>query len=360
MKKTQLLLLSIFIMISFVVACEKDNEEVSKTQIKEDSHSQEESNKQEQLEEDYISATVTGYNNGVNADNGMTTQIWHFDPDGETTKKVFDFETSAQYSLGYFDRKNNVVYYVKRVHTEDSYGDQIFTTDLKTGIETQLTDQLFAVNRIIPVEDQIFIVAARKNEREDKLGSIDKKTNEITFWRKDEDNSVASIAVDKINKKVFISAFSMADRDESFKTQGNGNYQMEKYTIYQVDYDLQNTKEIFAENWHIRSIMTNGEKITALADKKYNNSKEPSMIYEYNIKTGESALDTWTAQRLRSHSSDYSSDGKKIYGISIVDEHRGIAAYDVESQQMELLVDTIEGNFINNIHVVKNEIKKDN
>lgn len=95
-----------------------------------------------------------------------------------------------------------------------------------------------------------------------------------------------------MNKEIFVSAYSMKERDENVKKQTNDDFKMPKHAIYQIDYNLENSKKIFEKNWDIRSIMINGEKITSLCEEEYNNSKEPTIIYEYNIKTGLSSTDT--------------------------------------------------------------------
>lgn len=81
---------------------------------------------------DYITATVTGYDNGTNADDGMTCQIWCYDINTDTSTEIFDFKATAPYSLGYYDRSAQKVYYVERVENQssDGYGDQIMIGDL--------------------------------------------------------------------------------------------------------------------------------------------------------------------------------------------------------------------------------------
>lgn len=90
--------------------------------------------------------------------------------------KVFQFDYTAQYPLGFYDKTNQLVYYTQRVGTDKNYGDQIFVRDLKSKKSSRLTDNLFAVNYVIPSGDQLFFVANVKGEQVIRLGSIHLKT----------------------------------------------------------------------------------------------------------------------------------------------------------------------------------------
>lgn len=304
-------------------------------------------------ESEYITMTVTGHNNGVNADDGMTVQIWYYEPKTSKASNVFNFEASAQYSLGYYDKKNNLVYYVKRIYIKDTYGDQIFVKNLKDNTEKQLTTNLFAVNHIVALDTKVYIVACEKNERVDKLGCIDLKTGVITFWKDDNDTSIRSISVNKQKEKIYVSTYSMIERDENTLNQKNDDLKIGLYKLYQVDFDFKTSKVLYSDNVLMLHTMTYDNTVTALCDKKIF-SKDPPDVVTYNTETKKSSISKWNAIRFRSApSADYSYDGKKIYGISIVDNVRGLCEYDVETKKMKLLLTNKEGFFINNIYVVK-------
>lgn len=302
---------------------------------------------------DYITITCTGYNNGKNNEDGMTTQIWCFDPASGMSEQIYDFNTSAQYSLGYYDKKNEDVYYVKRVFKGDNYGDELFQLNLETGQEIQLTEGIFAINHIIPLEDRIFIVACKKGERADKLSYIDKKTNKLVWWEEDKDYCVRSIAINKSNKSIYISAYSMAERDESVRKQKDGDFEMPMHTIYEIEYELNNWKKIFSEKWDIRSLMTSNNKITALCEEEYNNFNDDTIMVNVNLETKEITMDTWIGPRVSNNNPDYSSDGQFIYGISIVEGKRGLVKYNIKTKRMKMCLETHKSSFINNIFVVK-------
>lgn len=99
------------------------------------------------IEEDYVTLT---YSRNVTDDiNSPIVNVFlYYDNATQEISKVFETEYTSQYPLGFYDKKNKLIYYTKNANlsTEnDLSGDQIFVTNLNDGTETQLTDDLFAV-----------------------------------------------------------------------------------------------------------------------------------------------------------------------------------------------------------------------
>lgn len=304
------------------------------------------------LPDEYISITSSK----EDAESGkITTTISVYDIKTEQLEEIYSFEYSAQYPLGCYDKKMNNVYFTKRVQNGENAGDQIFMVDLKTSNEKQLTTELFAVNYILPDEDNIFFVGRPKNSQVLKLGNINLSSGDIEYWG-DDDTNIEAIALDRKNKKIVISAYSEKERAYNVAHQegpaGQDNMKMPRHAVYEIDYDFENAHKLFDEEMWIRTVIVNNDDIYALCDRKYNNSSEASFVYRYNRNDKTIYTSEWNSYRLQVGDAGYSSNGKHIFSISSVGEERGIYDFDLENGQVNPIMMQKNG-FINNIQVVK-------
>ncbi|MFB5265795.1 hypothetical protein ACE41H_03205 [Paenibacillus enshidis] len=255
--------------------------------------------------------------------------------------------------MGYYDKANQLVYYTQRVGTDQEYGDQIFVRDLSSNNSTQLTDNLFAVNYVIPSGDQLFFVANIKGEQAIRLGSINLKTRKMTLWG-DQDTLIEAITVDHKNKKIYASAYSLKQRNYSLAHQdgpaGQNNFKMPTHTVYETDFDLKEKRKLFSKNYWIRMLMHKDGHVIAFSDKEYN--RGPSTVIDFELADRSTDVSQWEAARLQRGDANYSSEGNKIYTIAIVKNKRGLYEYDVKSKKFTPIF-TPEDGFINNIQVVK-------
>ncbi|WP_233280979.1 hypothetical protein [Paenibacillus algicola] len=303
---------------------------------------------------DYITLTYSEY--ATTDENGaIKTQILSYDTDTKKIKTVFQFDYTAQYPLGFYDKPNQLVYYTQRVGTDKDHGDQIFVKDLLSEKNTQLTDNLFAVNYIIPSGDQLFFVANVKGEQAIRLGAVDLNSMEMTLWG-DDDILVEAITLDQNNKKIYASAYSLKERQYNLAHQdgpvGQNNFKMPTYTIYETDYNLKEKTKLFSNNYWIRMLMNKEGHVIAFGDKKYNQGQVPSMVVDYDTGNKTISLSKWGTTRLQRGEANYSYDGSKIYAIAVVKNERGLFEYDVKSNQFTALFTPTAG-FINNIQVVR-------
>jgi hypothetical protein len=303
---------------------------------------------------DYITLTYSEYAT-TDENEAITTQILSYDTATKQMKTVFQFDYTAQYPLGFYDKPNQLVYYTQRVGTDEDYGDQIFARNLLSEESIQLTDNLFAVNYVIPSGDQLFFVANVKGEQAIRLGAIDLNTNGMTLWG-DDDMLVEAITLDHKNKKIYASAYSLKERNYSLAHQdgpvGQNNFKMPTYTIYETDYNLQEKTKLFSENYWIRMLMNKEGHVIAFGDKEYNKGQVPSMVVDYDTSSKTSSVSNWETTRLQRGEANYSNDGSKIYAIAIVKNERGLFEYDVNSNKFTAIFTPTAG-FINNIQVVK-------
>lgn len=305
---------------------------------------------------DYISLTVTGYNNGKDSSMGMTGQIWDYDILSGEMSHVFDFRSTAQYSLGVYDRENEKVYYSQRItdESEIGYGDQIFSCDLITKEETQLTDNFFSVNDLMPVNNRLYFVASVQGDGAERLGYIDLLTGNIQFWKEDGDTFIECAVVDSKKDSIYFVGYSLKERAYNVAHQGNNDFKIPEHTVYKTDLDFLKTETIFADDTWLRAIMVNGETIDILSDDKYNHPEIATTIITYNLETKEIQKNKWNSNRLEQCAPNYSSDGEFIYGIiSTEDGKRGVGEYNVETQEMRLCFETMPANFINNMQLIR-------
>lgn len=305
---------------------------------------------------DYISITITKYNNEEDTSDGMTTQIWCYDMESETSSCIFEFATTAQYSLGFYERKTGKIFYVQRVYiSQEDYGDQIFVFDSKTGKTQQMTEDIFAVNFLIPWENRLYFAAELKNERATKLGYLNLDTGERYFWRDDGDTLVEGVTLDTELSQLYVTAYSLSERNENILKQTDGNFVIPKHTVYVLDMDFDTKATVFEENWWIRTVMVNHntQALDLICDKKYNSSDIPSTIVTYSLETKEIQYDTWDAPRLEGNDPNYSDSGTSIYGIANLEGIRGIVECNLLDHSIHLCMETPPSSFINNIIVVE-------
>lgn len=68
-------------------------------------------------EKNYLSITVTSYNDGVTPESGMVTTVYSLGLENK-----WSFERSAQYPLAVYSKYDNSVYYTQRVDDDANTG----------------------------------------------------------------------------------------------------------------------------------------------------------------------------------------------------------------------------------------------
>ncbi|MFB5675401.1 hypothetical protein ACE3NQ_17345 [Paenibacillus terreus] len=353
MKKQLKTLISLLLIFVLLIACS------SKEVISEDKNIQNNSpdvNSEVKITKpvaDYITMSYSEYAT-TNENGEIKTQILSYDTSTKKLEKIFEFDYTAQYPLGYYDKTNQLVYYTQRVGADQEYGDQIFVRDLSSNKSTQLTDNLFAVNYVIPSGDQLFFAANVKGEQVVRLGAINLKTKKMELWG-DNDTIIEAITVDHSNKKIYISAYSLKQRNYSLAHQdgpaGQNNFKMPTHTVYETDFDFKEKRKLFSKNYWIRMLMHKEGHVIAFSDKEYNKGQIPSTVIDYDLADRSTDVSQWEAVRLQRGDANYSRDGNKIYAIAIVKNKRGLYEYDVRTKKFTPIF-TPEDGFINNIQVV--------
>ncbi|OWA35666.1 hypothetical protein B9G55_12225 [Saccharibacillus sp. O16] len=309
-----------------------------------------------EAQKDYVTLTYSEYATTEN-EGDIQTQIMSYDPATKKLEDVFAFDYTAQYPLGFYDRKSQKVYYTQKVGTDTAYGDQIFVRDLAKQETTQLTDHLFAVNYMIASGNQLFFVANVKGEQAIRLGALDLQTKKMKLWG-DADMLVEAMTLDAETQKVYVSAYSLKQRNYSLTHQdgpaGQNNFKMPEYTVYETDFALEEKKKLFSKKQWLRMLMNKEGHIIAFGDQEYNKGQIPSTVIDYDLDSEKYAESKWKSKRLQRGEANYSGDARKIYALAILNNERGLVEYDTEADRFTPIFMPKEG-FINNMQVVKGQ-----
>lgn len=125
----------------------------------------------------YLSIAVTSYNDNTSPKNGMTTTVFKYSFEGEPVA-VGSVPYTSQYPYAVYDDKENSLYY--SAVDESGKFDQLWRYNLDTKKAEKLTDSLFAINYIIPREDDIVMVACKRGGRIDEPYLFNKKNKTLT------------------------------------------------------------------------------------------------------------------------------------------------------------------------------------
>lgn len=291
----------------------------------------------EQKYDSYLSFTITEESPMTDSylAEGIVNKV---DLKSKEASETFRYRHTAMYPLGVYDEQTNCAYYSKEASgnslEEKGLNDQIFVHDFTTNTDTMLTDDLIAVNDIIPIDEKtVFFLGARKDGLL-ALGRVDPKTKEVQYWKEPTPLTTRVICVDRVQKRVYAAVFDDEEEYESMRTNGPAP----SYTLCSYNYDLSDRREILhVENKEIHGICAMNGKVfyTTLVWDHENPVFSNQLI---DVDTGEVL---WGSDQHFSKERCFSEDGKGIYcfldgengsaGKSGA-QARGIYYFDFETQ----------------------------
>lgn len=182
-----------------------------------------------------ISLTYTSYDNGFNANGGMTINSVLLSLDGKY--KIEKAEYTSQYPLSL--HLSDKVYYTGKV--DGLRGDQVIKINLKNGKKEVLTNDFYAVNMLVPFCDNLLVAAVKYGERVVRLYQYNEKNNEMELLIDDENFYCQSIAYDEnmayiigTNYEEMVTLQETINNSHDFLTEGV-HYDPEKLYIYSLD-----------------------------------------------------------------------------------------------------------------------------
>ncbi|WP_274481674.1 hypothetical protein [Paenibacillus polymyxa] len=299
----------------------------------------------------YLSMTYTENVNGKNADQGMVMRVMTYDLSSKKMTKLADIPYTSQYPLSVVSFSDHKIYYSADVGDK---GDQLFSYDLNTKKNEQLTDNLFAINDIVPTtpDGPLVLVAVKKGERILKTMFYNKETRTMQVMHdENQDEHTWSITYNPAKKAIYNSQYSDKEQRREFdiasKKDTNSRPADNKLT------------EINCITKQERLILTlKKEKITSMTS-----SNDKLLLVTTNLSnfgnTVYSLVDIATGKRTKiklpilSRQFVYMSpDGKGVYYLGSAsekneDEGRGVYYYDFTSKTQTPIFIQKEG-FINN------------
>ncbi|WP_274483207.1 hypothetical protein [Paenibacillus polymyxa] len=299
----------------------------------------------------YLSMTYTEYVNGKNTDKGMVMRVMTYDLNSKKLTKLADVPYTSQYPLSVVSLPDHKIYYSADVGDK---GDQLFSYDLNTKKIEQLTDNLFAINRIVPTipDGPLVLVAVKKGERTLKTMFYNKSTRTMQIMHdENQEESTWSITYNPAKKAIYSAHYSEKERDKqraiSNRTQA---------IMVPPDYKV---TEINSSTKRERPIITlKKEKISSMSSSNDKLLLVTSRLTSFGT-TEYSLVDIATGKRTKiklpifSRQFVYMSpDGKGVYYLGSAsekneDEGRGVYYYDFTSKTQTPIFIQKEG-FINN------------
>lgn len=253
------------------------------------------------------------------------------------------------YALGVYDEKTNAVYYSNENNNnsfERRYkgGDQIYVHNLSTGSDTKLTDDLIAVNEIIPVDNAIFILVARqRNPNSLVMGKIDLSDGGIHYWDEADTASTRILSIDRVQKRLYVAIY---DEEEEYAANLANSSVPPTHTIYSYDYNLGDRREILrAENKLIRSVY--------ITDNMMLYSADDAITPDGTIHTLTQLIDLDTMEVLFETDESFpetgclSADAKGAYFLSTIGDFEGICYYDFATKKSTPVVKSDFGSIAN-------------
>ncbi len=302
---------------------------------------------------DYISFTVsymTAYDEANDsAEYGAT--VYEYNLQSKEVSEVFSFPYNTHYPLGVYDKKTNSVYYTKEKNN-NSYknqrrgGDQIYVYNLTTGSDTMLTEDLLAVNHIVPVDGAVFFVAARESNASSlSLGKIDLSDGSIKYWDEADTASTRTISVDKIKKRIYVAIYDTEEEDIAI-TRDVTDHATPEYTIYSFDYNLGDKREMLHEaNMAIQALYAMDNRLLYRADDTISPLPDTTTISEVIDLNDMKVLfqsDTQFPQR-----GSFTRDKKGVYMLETIGEDEGIYYYDFETREYTPIIKSDFGSVAN-------------
>lgn len=307
----------------------------------------------------YLSISYTIYNDKKGPEGGMTTNIIIYDIKNKKLEKLDGVEYTSQYPLGVYSKVDNKIYY--SAENKKTKGDELFSFDLKTGKVEQLTDDLFAINEIIPRKNDIILVAVKRNTSALRLINYNKLTKEMNYENlEDDDTDTWSIGINfNDNNEFYTSTYSQSQRYKNAEmewTREADKFYYPDSTVYKYSGDLKNKEKImFFEKEKVEAISATDKYLLLSISKELADPlKDKAVIVDLDTKKQEEIV----IKDYHIGITALAPDNKTIFFIGYPidkDKKRGIYQYDMQSKQVKEIFIQEDGiGFINNFRLLNN------
>lgn len=281
--------------------------------------------------ERYLSITSSGYDKKGNE----VVNIYEY---SLSTKKVTKKYTSSN-PLGVYSKSNNAVYYAE----EDNSGDHLYTYDLDTKKSKKLSGGLTAMNQIIPIENNIYVLGVKKGQRSLKPYRYNIETKKFSKIKTEDDLDFDHMVYDVFNHDLYLCASDQKEEDQALEEANAGKGSK---------YIAPNTHIYRLKNNQLKRIYTTNRKLVyRMLPMESGNLTftESDTISAWNPQYHTYTLDTKTNKKKAGINIDEIMDvtqyacfssSHQIILLGCKDEHQGIYTYDIDSGKTELLYES--------------------
>ena len=257
--------------------------------------------------------------------------VYEYNLQTHEVSEIFRFPFDAMYSLGIYDKAANRVFYSKKCNDNTpERGDQIFMYELDKGAETKLTEDLFAVNYILPVDSAVFFLAATRENRDSLIvGKIDLTNNKVQYWDEAATASSHILSIDREKERLYVSIFNTEEADAAFSTQPD---LVPTHTIYSFDYDLGDKREILRkENMNIRAVYARNDLMMyTVQDTLVPEETSYTLTQVIDLNSREVLFES---DKRFSQEGCFSADTAGVYSFASVGDFYGITYFDLSTQE---------------------------
>ncbi|MWV46338.1 hypothetical protein GRF59_22295 [Paenibacillus sp. HJL G12] len=282
----------------------------------------------------YLSITYTEYVNGKNTDNGMVIRSMIYDLITKETKTLANIPYTSQTPLSVISKAENKVYYSAG---EGNKGDQLFSYDLTSHKEEKLTNNLFAINYIVPTsfKGELVLAAVKKNEGNLKTIFLSKQMNSLNFLHDtDTDTNTWCLTYNDKNKSIYTAEYSEKAQFEARELAGKKQKPTvpPDYIINEINTETLKEREVIRlQNEQVISLASSDDQLFVVTSRYYNRGENE---YNFvNIQTGKRTK--LKLPIIAASSTAITQDDSELYylgGPSGIDK-RGIYVFDFKSQK---------------------------
>lgn len=300
----------------------------------------------------YFSISVAEEEQNTNNESGIIIENYCYDLESNITEKV---ETalgySSQYPLSVYDKDTNTIYYSQRIDIGNSHGDQLFSYNLDTNKTEQLTENLFAINYIIPIGEKVYIAAVKKGKNERNIHVMYYSLNEKKLVEAGIDSNLffELFTFDPVSGNIFGAAYrgdeDRAALDEEDQRLGK-KYLPPDYYVYNFTNDFANPQlMIKTDRKLIRRFCYTPDQQLFFTQADGLPIDEPnylSQTLDINDKTLKPATDIDNIMYSNNFIYSY-KDSLYFLGVNEKDI-RGIYKFNIITEELELIFSSDKGN----------------
>ena len=307
----------------------------------------------------YLSITVSMWEEHSHSESGIAVAGYCYDLESGKIEQVeATVEYSSQYPLSVYDKAANTLYYSERIEDESGWhGDQLFSYNLSTREKKQLTENIFAINYIIPVSDKVYIAAIKRGEREIHVMYYSLSEEKLVESNIDSGLFFELLSYDPVSGGLFGAAYRYSEYKEALEEANEGfghKYIAPDYYIYDFSKDFLNPELILKTDRNLIQRLCYSKEyglfFTQADSIPYWEPDYYSYFMDVNGKTLTSAVNIDSILYLNEFICLY----KGVFYFVGVNEQdvRGIYKYSIADENIELVFASEDG-YINGFVMLK-------